>query len=138
MSRRKYKPQPQDTAALHKILTSVPVNGTTNIVMNQSGCDEKLHLNRLVVERRQLQENVRVWMNESQQSIKRKHELRPVLRKASERLAHLNQILKGDERLELAKRFKTFNDVFVYVAKRNLNREVLDEILRQVREIWVE
>lgn len=121
---------------LHKILTSVPVNKNAKLVTNQKNCSDSIEMNRIIDEKRQLRKNVRLWMQESTVSVKNKKKLRPLIRQASKRLTEINKLLQIDKQAKFSCKFDSYNDVFVYIAKRTFSSEILQEIHRQAKEIW--
>jgi len=119
----------------HRILTSRPINKAASVVTNQSGCAEKLELNRMVEERRILRANVKAWMSEAAGSSKKAKELKPTLRAAAKRLTELNKIMRDNPDAKEASRFKTRSDAFIAMAREMLPAEVFEQINRRAREV---
>lgn len=119
-----------------RILVRAPVNKLASVNTNQRGVAETIELNRMIDERRILKENIKAWTAEALTcGVKRKKELKPILRKAQKRFQELCIIMKSNPDLKAAGRYNNWSEAFVACARDMLPPHVVSEISHRANEV---
>jgi hypothetical protein len=119
-----------------RLMTSAPINKAASVVTNQHACADSVALNRMIDERRILKANIKAWAAEILTcGVKRRKELRPILRQANKRFQELCIVMKSNPDLRAASRYGTFNDAFVACAREMLPPQVVNEISGRANEV---
>lgn len=119
-----------------RLLVSAPVNKLASVNTNQHGVADTIVLNHMIDERRILKENIKAWTAEALTcGVKRKKELKPILRQAQKRYQELCIIMKNNPDMKAAGRYSTWSDAFVACARDMLPPHVVSEISHRANEV---